>query len=108
MVTAVSRAHTASATVHLMGLQQSAPGRGPEKKNGQQAQGCCQFLSRSDREVERGSHCQSKVEYRTDSLVSHSNPTFVAPTQVKECHSRQVGISKCQPGRFCPCWLNIF
>jgi len=53
---AVGGAETVSAAVHLVGLEGSGPRGGPEEKNGQEADGRSDFLSRSDRKVERRSH----------------------------------------------------
>ena len=57
-------AHSARTAVHLMRLQSSGPGRSPEEKNGEQAETCGQFLSLSDRKLERRSHLDRTLEYR--------------------------------------------
>jgi len=63
-VMAVRRAHAADAAVQRLGLPRYGPSRGPEGKNGEQAKACGQFLSWSDRSLERQSHLMEQEEYR--------------------------------------------
>ena len=63
IVMVVDGAHAAGAAVRLVGLQGCSPRGSPEEENGEQAEGCGQFLSRSDRKVERESHASDNKFY---------------------------------------------
>ena len=55
-VVAVSGTETVGATVRSMGFVGRGPGRRPHQQNREEAEQCRQFLSRSDRKVERRAH----------------------------------------------------
>ena len=77
---AVSGAQATGAAVHRMRLECSSPGRRPEEEYREQAKQCAQFLSRSDRKLERSTHLQKG--YPNATILSYRNPTLIAPYQM--------------------------
>lgn len=56
VVVAVGGTHSASATIHGVGLPCRGPERGPEQDSGEQTHPCAPFFPRSDRKFARDSH----------------------------------------------------